>query len=235
MTQTTTAHPRGGWQPDEIDLLFSAVRDATEGGRALRDVFTDVGDQLARKPNSIRNFYYARVREAPQLAPRQTPFRSFSPEELDMLLREVLMGRGRGESVRACVTRLSHGDRAGMLRYQNKYRSVLKHRPELLLSIAESLRADGLPCPDAVTACRKYGQPQPSKSPNYLALLEEHANRPGVPHLLEALCELLDSAPATPFDADMVPYQKWADARKEADRLRVQVDLLKMELEDMQG
>lgn len=60
MTQTT--HPRGGWQQEEIDLLFSAVKEAAENGRPLRDVFSEVGGQLSRKPNSIRNFYYARVR-----------------------------------------------------------------------------------------------------------------------------------------------------------------------------
>ena len=82
MTQATTNHPRGGWQKDEIDLLFSAVKEAAQGGKPLRDVFADVGDQLSRKPNSIRNFYYARVRETPELAPRQTPFRAFTEEEL---------------------------------------------------------------------------------------------------------------------------------------------------------
>ena len=49
MTQATTNHPRGGWQKDEIDLLFSAVKEAAQGGKPLRDVFADVGDQLSRK------------------------------------------------------------------------------------------------------------------------------------------------------------------------------------------
>ena len=87
MTQTT--HPRGGWQQEEIDLLFSAVKEAAENGRPLRDVFSEVGGQLSRKPNSIRNFYYARVREVPQLAARQAPLRTFTAEELHHLLRDV--------------------------------------------------------------------------------------------------------------------------------------------------
>ena len=143
MTQTT--HPRGGWQQEEIDLLFSAVKEAAENGRPLRDVFSEVGGQLSRKPNSIRNFYYARVREVPELAAKQAPLRTFTAEELHGLLRDVLMGRGQGESVRACVTRLAGGDRAGMLRYQNKYRSILKNRPEMLMEVAQELRAEGLP------------------------------------------------------------------------------------------
>ena len=144
MTQITTHHPRSGWKEDEARLLFDTVRAAAEDGRSLREVFQEVGGQLQRKPNSIRNYYYARVRETPDLSPRPTPFRAFTPEELHTLLREVLMGRGQGESVRACVTRLSGGDRSQMLRMQNKYRSVLKNRPELLMEAAEELRQEGL-------------------------------------------------------------------------------------------
>ena len=123
------------------------MKEAAENGRPLRDVFSEVGGRLSRKPNSIRNFYYARVREVPQLAARQAPLRTFTAEELHHLLRDVLVGRGRGESVRACVNRLAGGDRAGMLRYQNEYRSVLKNRPEMLMEVANELRAEGLPCP----------------------------------------------------------------------------------------
>lgn len=241
MTQATTTHPRGGWQQDEIDLLFSAVREAADTGRPLRDVFAHVGDQLSRKPNSIRNFYYARVRETPQLAVRQTPFRAFTAEELNDLLRGVLIGRGQGESVRACVTRLAGGDRAGMLRFQNKYRSVLKNHPEMLLAVAEQLRAEGLPCPDNVICCRRYERAGRSQvEPTFL----NHLDDPAVSRMVEGLNMLLERmtpAPiqphtATTADANaVVPYQKWADARLEADRLKVEVDLLKLALEDARG
>jgi len=87
MTQSTTTHPKGGWRQEEIDLLFSAVSEAAEQGKPLRDVFADVGVTLSRKPNSIRNFYYARVRETPELSVRQTPFRSFTADEVRPLLR----------------------------------------------------------------------------------------------------------------------------------------------------
>ena len=145
MTQLTTHHPRSGWKEEESRLLFDAVRAAAEDGRSLREVFQEVGGQLKRKPNSIRNYYYARIRETPELSTRPAPFRAFTPKELHTLLREVLMGRGQGESVRACVTRLSGGDRSQMLRMQNKYRSILKNRPELLMETAAELRQEGLP------------------------------------------------------------------------------------------
>ena len=225
MTQTTT-HPKGGWQQQEIDLLFEQVRQAAQSGRPLRDVFAKVGGELNRRPNSIRNFYYARVREEPELCARRTPFRSFTPDEVHQLLRNVLIGRGQGESVRACVTRLADGDRAGMLRYQNKYRSILKNHPEMLMEVAQELRAEGLPCPENAAACRRYERAVPGDET--IGALRSRMSDPAVRDMVEALVSLLDR----PQPVDSVPYQRWADARREADRLKVEVDLLKMALED---
>lgn len=230
MTQQTTTHPKGGWQQEEIDLLFSAVSEAAEQGRPLRDVFADVGSALSRKPNSIRNFYYARVRETPQLAARQTPFRSFTEDEVHHLLRHVLIGRGKGQSVRACVTELADGDRAGMLRYQNKYRSILKNKPEMLMEVAQELRMEGLPCPDNVAACRRYERA--SRPDDTSERLKPHLADPAVRSMVENLLALLERR--TP-EEDTVPLNRWADARREADRLKVEVDLLKMALEDAQS
>jgi len=217
---------RNGWQQEEIDLLFASVSAAADSGRPLRDVFADVGSQLSRKPNSIRNFYYARVREMPELAARQTPFRSFTPGEVHDLLRRVLIGRAEGKSVRACVTELAGGDRAGMLRYQNKYRSILKNKPEMLMEVAQELRMEGLPCPENAAACRRYERAP--RTDEAAARLTSHMADPAVRGMVENLLALMNRTD----DGGMVPYQKWADARREADRLKVEVDLLKMALED---
>ena len=231
MTQHTVphTHPKGGWQQEEIDLLFSAVRSASDSGKPLRDVFAEVGARLSRKPNSIRNFYYARVRETPELSMRQTPFRSFTQEEIRHLLRSVLIGRGEGQSVRACVTRLADGDRAGMLRYQNKYRSILKNKPEMLMEIARELRAEGLPCPENETACRRYERTARSAS-EALQQLEERMTDTHVRAMVENLAQLLEERP----QGDPVS-RKWMEIQRENDRLKVEVDLLKMALEDARG
>ena len=235
MTQLTTHHPRSGWKEEESRLLFDAVRAAAEDGRSLREVFQEVGGQLQRKPNSIRNYYYARIRETPELSTRPAPFRAFTPKELHTLLREVLMGRGQGESVRACVTRLSGGDRSQMLRMQNKYRSILKNRPELLMETAAELRQEGLPCPEKVVVFRRYGQPVPETGE--LGALNRHQENPEVKRMLGALNRLLEQqeavAPAAvPSPEEARLHAKWLEARQEADRLKVEVDLLKMALED---
>ncbi len=55
--------PHGGWQQQEIDALSKSIEEAARSGQSLRSVFERMGEQLGRKPNSIRNFYYAQVRE----------------------------------------------------------------------------------------------------------------------------------------------------------------------------
>lgn len=287
MTQTPLVHPHSGWQEEEIKLLFEAVQEASQSGRALRDVFAEVADSLRRKPNSIRNFYYARMRELPEVQQRKAPFRTFTQEELHSLLRNVLMARGKGESVRACVTRLAQGDRARMLRYQNKYRSVLKNRPELLEAIAQELRAEGKPCPTRIAYLRQNGE-----TPNHTGslfeettLLSQELGEDLLPVMLERMLGLLrrvkeaenqvqeaatgslgaasaagtqerripgggNGAPDlaitltdlrdgdveeeedSPQEEAQGAYGKVLEARRESDRLRVQVDLLKLRLED---
>lgn len=184
-----TVHPRGGWQQEENDLLFAAVREAAQEGKPLRDVFAKVGEELHRKPNSIRNYYYAKVKDEPELAPTKATFRAFDQEELHLLLRDVLMAKGRGESVRACVIRRANGDRSAMLRYQNKYRSILKNRPELLEEVAQELRQEGLPCPADVSACRRYSPIEPGAV--FSRLPDGWEREPGVSTMLEGLCTLL--------------------------------------------
>lgn len=256
MTQTAAIHPRGGWQPEETDLLFGAIRTAAESGTPLRDVFMQVGQQLNRKPNSIRNYYYACIKERPELAPGKTTFRAFDREELHLLLRDVLMARGRGESVRACVTRRAGGDRSAMLRYQNKYRSILKNHPEMLLEVAKELRSEGLPCPVQVAACRRYTAPEGQQSG--MMLPDGWHREPGAAAVVEGLDMLLRrleaqaaalrereearsmqpsqlpeaAAPEGGAAGASVPYEKWLKTRQEADRLRVEVDLLKIALEE---
>ena len=148
-------HPgRAGWQEAETARLFSAVEAANAAGTPLRSVFESLSDDLGRKPNSIRNYYYACLRQQPESAQRSPAFRPFTPEETHELLRQVLMARGKGMSVRACVMEMSQGSHSRMLRYQNKYRTILKTRPEMIAQVCEELKQEGLPCPDTAPAIR---------------------------------------------------------------------------------
>ena len=140
------ASHRMGWSDAEEKLLWETAEDAQSRGLPLKAVFEHIAERTGRKPNSIRNYYYQQVRERDADRPRAARFTPFTQGEVDDLMRQVLTATGQGQSVRACLSRISGGDHSRMLRYQNKYRSVIKSRPEYVQSIVDQLQADGVPC-----------------------------------------------------------------------------------------
>lgn len=110
-------HARTGWGEEEKAILLHLV-DSSKG-KSLRRIFDEAAQQLKRKPNSIRNYYYS-------LKKTEKSFVPFTREETQALLHSVLLAQAQGESVRACVLRLAKGDKTKALRYQNKYRALLR-------------------------------------------------------------------------------------------------------------
>ncbi|MDD4074522.1 MAG: hypothetical protein PHC80_00355 [Eubacteriales bacterium] len=153
-----------GWREAENQLLFTEVKKARGNGQPLKLVFERVAQATGRKPNSIRNYYYARVKADESLAslPCSTAFVPFSEEEIDMLLREVLIGLANGTSVRACTLALGKGDTKAMLRYQNKYRSLLKTDAPRVRRMLETLTQEGISVFDPYAHARitRAGRPR---------------------------------------------------------------------------
>lgn len=221
--------PHGGWQQQEIDALSRSIEEAARSGQSLRSVFERVGEQLGRKPNSIRNFYYAQVREEGG-APRALPFETFAPDEVESLVRSVLTARARGMSVRACVRELAGGDRTKMLRYQNKYRSTVRSRPELVQSVMRGLSEEGVPF------VSPYGTEEAAPEPQ-LANLCERAAESGDPQLsalFTSLDHLLELALRRPAEDTAPETAKDSEALRRADRLNARCDMLRIALSDEQ-
>lgn len=157
---------RLGWSTYEDDLLFEAVRHARKDGSPLKAVFDEVAEATGRKPNSIRNYYYARVKQGGDTLtqlPHNPAFVPFNDEEIHRLLTTVLSAQALGMSVRACTLKMGDGENRAMLRYQNKYRSLLKSNPELVLSVVQELRQQGLPAFDPyerTSPVRRPGRPR---------------------------------------------------------------------------
>lgn len=216
METTLRNHRSAGWQQEETEKLFQAVKDASEAGVSLRSVFEALAEGMGRKPNSIRNHYYACLREHPQDAPvRQTPARVFTSEETHELLRRVLMAQGQGMSVRSCVMQMAEGDRSRMLRYQNKYRTLLRNRPDMIDAVREELMQEGLPCPDPALPERAdctFCDPEDTAAATLMA-------EPCISAMLEGLKELLHRA-AHAGDAQ--------ERQRQLDRLQVQSDLQRL-------
>lgn len=217
--------PHGGWQKSEIDALQRRIDEAARTGESLRSVFDQLGQQLGRKPNSIRNFYYAQVRsQGTESAERALPFETFSQDEVEQLVKSVLTARAQGMSVRACVRKLADGDRTRMLRYQNKYRSTIRSRPELVSRVMAQLSEEG------VAYVNPYaGEALPEG--DALPHLQKQAELSGDPQLSQ-LFSSLDHLLALAL-APKGPAQD-SDAQRKADRLSAQLDMLRIALSDEQ-
>lgn len=214
MEEALQGRARNGWQETETARLFEAVGQAAQEGHALRQVFEQLSGELGRKPNSIRNYYYARLRQHPEASvPRVATFQAFTAEETRELLRQVLMARGEGQSVRSCVMRLAEGNHSRMLRYQNKYRTLVRRCPELVEEICEELRDEGLPCPEqAMPNQETLIQPDNVAMASLLA-------EPAVQQLLSGLKELLRRA-SRETEAPSL--------QRQVDRMAVQQDLRRL-------
>lgn len=156
-----TAKPSGktGWTQQEQDILFEQAKQARDLGQPLKVAFDQTARLTGRQPNSIRNFYYAKIKEDGQKAPMgASAFVPFTDEEIRTLLEQVLTLQAQGMSVRSITLQLGNGDRKAMLRYQNKYRSLLKNNRPMVEQTIAALRAEGKQAYDP------YHEPRISKA-----------------------------------------------------------------------
>jgi len=134
---------RTGWKDEEKLLLWDEVKKAQKIGAPLKRVFETVARQTGRKPNSVRNYYYMKVKETGEIEQKPSTFVQFSREEIYELLRTLLAAGARGESIRGASLKLASGDKTLMLRYQNKYRSLIKSARPLVEMVMADMEQDG--------------------------------------------------------------------------------------------
>ena len=176
---------RAGWSESENKLLWETADEAQQQGLPLKTVFEQIARQTGRRPNSIRNYYYAQVRTREDGGSHTARFVPFTQEEVDWLMEQVLIARAAGQSVRSCLQKLSGGDHSLMLRYQNKYRAVIKSRPEYVRTLVEKLNGEGIMCDTPQVNHRVRCDLGAS-----CASLSEEGRRSGDPELARA-CEVI--------------------------------------------
>ncbi len=137
---------KSGWSQSETELLLSEVRKAESEGSPLKTVFDKVAMITGRKPNSIRNYYYMKIRQSQELDIKISSFIPFTQQEVKDLMIHTLTRQYAGKSVRSIMLEMAGGDKKNMLRYQNKYRSTIKNSPEYVNAIIEELKEQNIPC-----------------------------------------------------------------------------------------
>ena len=149
-----------GWTQQEQQLLRETVEQTLAQGQPLRAAFECVATQTGRKANSMRNYYYTATKQGFMQKPEGShpAFVPFTQEEVERLVETVLCGQAQGKSVRSMAMQLGEQDQRAMLRFQNKYRSVLKNDPEMVYRVMEKMAKEGKQIFDP------YAQPRPHRS-----------------------------------------------------------------------
>ena len=170
-----------GWTEQEDAALLERVLDARRTRKPLKTAFDAVAETTHRRPNSVRNHYYTQLKSSERAEPAFSPF---SEEETDRLLNAVLVALSNGKSVRACTLAMANGDTRRMLRFQNKYRALLKTQPERVRAARRALIEQGHLVPDPFV--RDPGSPHVGRPPKPSGELETRIRA-----LLDNLCKNL--------------------------------------------
>lgn len=132
--------------------LADAVRKGKSEGKTLTEIFGEYGAQNNLARGSVRNAYYELVRKSRNEAfsakyldgetLTAQEVHAFGAEEERTLVKTVLLGKRDGRSARSVIYELAGGDAKLALRFQNKYRNVLKMKPALVRSLVEEIQAE---------------------------------------------------------------------------------------------
>lgn len=139
------------WEEKEVKALFSFIEACKQKNLPLTYAFLEYATSTNRKPNSVRNYYYLELEELQKNEARRKElnidlnvhqkqeFLEFTKEEEYELTYYILQKAREGRSVRSSCLELAKNDVNKMIRYQNKFRSLLKSNNKLIDEINKKL------------------------------------------------------------------------------------------------
>lgn len=144
------------WKDEEVIKLFKFIEDGKKNNVCLSKLFKDYAKLTNRMPNSVRNYYYAELTCLENDANRRKELKididlhkkvtqkEFTYDETKKLVLEILKQTSKGISVRKACLNLANGNINDMVRYQNKFRTVVIKDKELYESCIDELKKGGL-------------------------------------------------------------------------------------------
>ena len=143
------------WKDEEVKKLFDFIENGRKNNVPLIKLFSQYAQFTGRKPNSVRNYYYIELEALQENESRTKKLgidlsihkkndqKEFSDDETRELVMKILQMTSKGISVRkACLT-LANGDITQMVRFQNKFRTVVVKQKELFEECLSKLQTKG--------------------------------------------------------------------------------------------
>ena len=142
------------WTDEEVIKLFRFIEDGKKQNHNLSGMFSLYAKLTNRKPNSVRNYYYAELNELENNKERRENLgidislhqkveqKEFTEDETENLVLEILRLTSKGISVRKACMQLADGDIDKMVRLQNKFRAVVVKNKSLYEKCLEKLNME---------------------------------------------------------------------------------------------
>lgn len=140
-----------GFKEKDVKELISYLEERE--GESLSKVFAAFGERYGKSKGTVRNMYYAlakKSREDEDFAEKYLggkplavqKIAEFDKDEERKLVKNIIDGKRKGKSVRAVINELAGGDQKLALRYQNKYRNVIKSKQSLTAEIVTEIHRE---------------------------------------------------------------------------------------------
>ena len=140
-----------GYKESDMTELAEFLRGRKN--EPLTKTFEAFAQSSGKAKGTVRNLYYALAKLSASdkrfcdehlggKALKVNVIEEFDAREEAEMLKKVLTGVKDGKSVRKCIAEITDGDAKRALRYQNKYRSVLAKKPELVAKIVGEIKEE---------------------------------------------------------------------------------------------
>ncbi|MBR1677066.1 MAG: hypothetical protein IJ706_07155 [Clostridia bacterium] len=138
--------------------LIDSAKTAKESGMSLNEVFGEFAARTGLKRGSVRNIYYSLLKEAK--SDENVKRRYFGDGELPVsevvgfdniearaLVKKILLGATFGKPVRRTISEMTD-DPVAALRYQNKYRNMIRYDRDTVFDVMDEIRGEFGKCFD---------------------------------------------------------------------------------------
>lgn len=140
-----------GYKEKDIEGLVKLLDERK--GETLSKVFTEYAKISGKSKGTVRNMYYALVKKCNEdknyldkysvnMNLSAQKIVGFDDEQERTLVKSILLGKRQGRSARNVILELSGGNEKKALRFQNKYRNVVKNKEYLIKEIISEIRRE---------------------------------------------------------------------------------------------
>lgn len=141
-----------GYKKCDIEGLIECLKQNQNA--PLSKVFEIYAEKTGKSKGTVRNLYYALAKASSQdqefcdiylggNALSVQKIAPFSSDEEQKLIKNILLEREQGKSVRSIILKMADGDARLALRYQNKFRNAVKNKPETVRCAVDELKGQG--------------------------------------------------------------------------------------------